>query len=243
MKVLTNAFRPIHILPPREAYRIWADTYDDNANNAVIQLEEKIILPMLDAAAISGKKAIDLGCGTGRHVHHLLTRGAKQVVGIDLSGEMLSIAQSHVDAERTTLMQARITCLPLAGNQFDVAVASLVLSHEKDLEAAFREIRRVLRSGATLMITDLHWSFETRGWKRTFAGKVKRGKRLAVENVVHLPSEYEGVIQKTCFAVEKYLEPAIDQALVSVFERTQMLETYRRYFGEPLLIAYQLRAT
>lgn len=47
---------------------------------------------------LQGKKLLDLGCGAGEHLALYLSRGAKHVVGIDLSANMLK--QAKIDLEK-----------------------------------------------------------------------------------------------------------------------------------------------
>jgi 2-polyprenyl-3-methyl-5-hydroxy-6-metoxy-1,4-benzoquinol methylase len=42
---------------------------------------------------ISGKRVLDVGCGSGRYSVTLAARGAKSVVGLDLSSHMIRIAE------------------------------------------------------------------------------------------------------------------------------------------------------
>jgi len=47
---------------------------------------------------LQGKKLLDLGCGAGEHLALYLSRGARHVVGIDLSANMLK--QAKIDLEK-----------------------------------------------------------------------------------------------------------------------------------------------
>ena len=70
------------VLPVRDGYSAWADTYDDT------------VLDLMDirvAEALAGvrwgdhQEALDLACGTGRIGAWLKNRGVAAVDGIDLS--------------------------------------------------------------------------------------------------------------------------------------------------------------
>lgn len=47
---------------------------------------------------LTGKKVLDLGCGTGVHLTRYLELGAKKVVGLDLSALMLQQAETDLSA-------------------------------------------------------------------------------------------------------------------------------------------------
>jgi malonyl-CoA O-methyltransferase len=241
VRTVNDMLHPVRLLPPKEAYRLWAPTYDDRSDNAILFAEEHAVLPLLDKLSFKGRNVVDFGCGTGRHILHLLDRGANKVVGIDFSREMLSIGKRAIGSSRAWLVQSNLEETPLVDSIFDIGIASLVLSHIKGLRGVLREICRVLRPNATLLISDLHWSFDSRGWKRTFIAKQSDPSRCAVENITHELSEYHSAFQECGFAVEAQIEPKLDSALRPFFERANMLKTFDRYIGLPLLVVFQLR--
>ena len=55
---------------------------------------------------LSGKRVLDLGCGTGEHLAHYLAKGARQVVGLDLSERMLEAAEARLCAQTSTAEMA-----------------------------------------------------------------------------------------------------------------------------------------
>jgi hypothetical protein len=50
-------------LSPSEGYRVWASSYDREAN-PMLSLEQRILATLLPPVA--GLDVVDLGCGTGR---------------------------------------------------------------------------------------------------------------------------------------------------------------------------------
>ncbi|MEL6365679.1 MAG: class I SAM-dependent methyltransferase [Pseudomonadota bacterium] len=105
-------------------------------------------------------RALDLGCGRGRHVHALYTEGL-DVVGLDLAFDDVGAARDGLGgfADREpagawagwTVGDA--LALPFQDGAFDVVVCSEVLEHIPDYRAAIREIARVSAPGARLAIT------------------------------------------------------------------------------------------
>jgi SAM-dependent methyltransferase len=65
-------------------------------------------------------RILDVGCGTGRHIIELCRKGY-QVVGIDLSKDMLTIAKSDLSKEGFSpgIIQADATRLPLVKRFFE----------------------------------------------------------------------------------------------------------------------------
>ncbi len=239
--MVRNLFDPVEVLAPAEAYRLWAPSYDDRGDNAILFLEEKEVLPILANCVLPGKRVIDFGCGTGRHLRHCKELGVTELVGVDISREMLAIARGKLGSSGADLIEAHIKELPLIRSIFDVGIASLSLSHVENLMEAVSGISGVIRSGGVVIVSDLHWSFDERGWKRTFRSVREPGRRLAVQNCPHSLSEYKTAFAGAGFLVEKMAEPVIDESVEPVFRRARMSQTYTKYRGQPLLVVFQLR--
>jgi SAM-dependent methyltransferase len=108
------------------------------------------------ASFTKGQSILDLGTGTGA----VAARAAQtvgppgQVVGVDLSPDMLAFAQRRMTAEGLTnvqLREGRAEALPAEDAAFDVVVASLSMMYVLDRAAAAREIARVLRPHGRLV--------------------------------------------------------------------------------------------
>jgi len=86
----------------------------------------------------------DLGCGPGHLTRYLADLGA-DVVGLDLSREMVRLASAaHPDLR---FVVGNLRCLPLPDASLGAAIAfySLIhFDHDEDLRLACREIARVL---------------------------------------------------------------------------------------------------
>jgi ubiquinone/menaquinone biosynthesis C-methylase UbiE len=105
-------------------------------------------------------EALDLGCGPG----YLAVRLAQQspelhVAGIDLSEEMLNLAQEHARRagveQRTTFRRGDARQIPFPNGSLDLVVSTLSLHHWSDPVAALDEIARVLKPGGGFYIFDL----------------------------------------------------------------------------------------
>ena len=44
---------------------------------------------------VNGRRVLDLGCGAGQLARHLATRGAAEVIGVDVSERMLELARTQ----------------------------------------------------------------------------------------------------------------------------------------------------
>src|SRR5215216_5712504 len=80
-------------LAPAAAYALWAASYPPHAHNPLMQAEERAMLALLPGD-LRGRAVLDAGCGSGRYLAHVRARGARRVIRVDLSAEMLARAAS-----------------------------------------------------------------------------------------------------------------------------------------------------
>jgi SAM-dependent methyltransferase len=103
---------------------------------------------------VAGLRVLDAGCGGGRTSAWLVEQGA-EVVGIDASEEMLTIARDRLPS--ATFVHGDLAePLPFADGSFDVIVSSLVMHYLRDWTAALRELRRVLRPDGAFALSTHH---------------------------------------------------------------------------------------
>jgi 2-polyprenyl-3-methyl-5-hydroxy-6-metoxy-1,4-benzoquinol methylase len=99
----------------------------------------------------SGMRVLDVGCGEGRFAAALASAGAS-VVGIDVAEEPLRRARErHPELELHRVAEAEVW--PFAESSFDLVWAGEVIEHVADTDAWLSELRRVLRSGGTLLLS------------------------------------------------------------------------------------------
>ena len=96
-------------------------------------------------------RLLDLGVGTGRFSAHLADAFESEVVGVEPSAGMLAQAATKPHP-RVRLLRGRAEELPLANATFDGAWLSNVIHHFDDMDAAARELRRVVLPEGPVMI-------------------------------------------------------------------------------------------
>jgi ubiquinone/menaquinone biosynthesis C-methylase UbiE len=105
------------------------------------------------------REVLDVGCGTGALLDAIarrpITEGQprRRLTGVDLSPQMLAVARDKL-GESAALAVADAARLPFRSGRFDLAFSSSALHHLRDPLLALREIRRVLRPGGRVAITD-----------------------------------------------------------------------------------------
>ena len=93
---------------------------------------------------------LEMACGTGIVTQQLRAHLAPEVkiVATDLSQPMLDYARTKLPTlKNVTWRQADIAALPFADAEFSTVVCQFGLMFVPDKQAAFREVRRVLRKG------------------------------------------------------------------------------------------------
>ena len=109
---------------------------------------------------------LEVGVGTGRMLETLQQK-ATMVIGVDHSLPMLDAAKEMVATKRLTgieLKLGQMEGLPLESASVDVALIHMVLHHAPEPLVALAEIKRVLRPGGLLVVSDL--LHHTQEWVR-----------------------------------------------------------------------------
>src|SRR6202051_4064258 len=139
---MSNSVTTSHVTPA-EGYRLWANTYDDEPN-PMLSLEQRILEPLLPP--LVGMDVVDLGCGTGRWLKALQGAGARSLLGLDSSPEMLGVADSKL-AGAANLVYANCGNASLEANSAGVILATFVLSYVDDASHLVEIASRALRPG------------------------------------------------------------------------------------------------
>jgi ubiquinone/menaquinone biosynthesis C-methylase UbiE len=96
-----------------------------------------------------GMTLVDVGAGTGQFAAAFCDWFDVRVVAVEPSAAMRAQIPRGPSIE---VLEGDATALPLPDESADAAWLSLVLHHVADLEAAARELRRVLRPGAPVLL-------------------------------------------------------------------------------------------
>jgi SAM-dependent methyltransferase len=106
---------------------------------------------------IRGGRVLDAGCGPGTNIPWLIERGAREVVGIDVSPKMIEIAGRETIPNRTLFVADMNQPLDfLAADSFDLVFASLVVHYIDDIGTLFAEFARVLHPGGWFVFSTHH---------------------------------------------------------------------------------------
>ena len=126
------------------------------------------------AALRTGARLLDYGCGYGRSLAQLADLGFGNSVGVDFSGAM--IARGRREHPRLDLRHVTRMVVDEPDASFDAAMILAVLTcivGDDQQEAVLQEIRRLLRPGGVLFISDMPLQDDDRNRARYAAGVVR----------------------------------------------------------------------
>src|SRR6185437_2572995 len=82
--------------------------------------------------SLHGLRVLDLGCGLGYYAREMRTRGARDVVGVDLSERMLDAARAQTNDTGITYVRAALESYEPTAASFDLVMSSLALHYIAD---------------------------------------------------------------------------------------------------------------
>ena len=104
-----------------------------------------------NAGDLSGKRVLDVGCGSGRFAEIALSAGAR-LVAIDYSAAVDATRANVGDGPNIDVLQADIFRLPFKPESFDFIYCFGVLQHTPDPARAFRSLLPPLRRGGRIAV-------------------------------------------------------------------------------------------
>lgn len=131
--------------------RIYRDGNDKGSFNAYYERPATIAL----LGNVTGLRVLDAGCGPGALTAWLVEHGAA-VTAVDVSPEMVRIAQERVGNQGSVQLADLAGPLPLETGSLDLVVASLALHYIADWDVPLAEFHRVLAPGGAVVFSTHH---------------------------------------------------------------------------------------
>jgi 2-polyprenyl-3-methyl-5-hydroxy-6-metoxy-1,4-benzoquinol methylase len=125
--------------------------FDHKAGYGISKKRLRGILTL--AGDLTGKTALDIGCGAGELGTHLKAAGAQRVVGCDIADGAVAAAQDHLDAAFIYDVRQQNLAALCAGEQFDVVVATELIEHLFQPGQLLAEVKTVLKPDGVFIIT------------------------------------------------------------------------------------------
>lgn len=105
-------------------------------------------------------RVLDVACGTGDLTEAFAKSGAREVVGLDFTAEMLDLAREKAPrhlgdlSAKVQYIQGDAQNLPFPDASFEVVSIAFGIRNVLDPAQALREFRRVLRPGGRLVVLE-----------------------------------------------------------------------------------------
>jgi SAM-dependent methyltransferase len=210
-------------------YGEWVATYENTVEDAmdIALLEELSEVPWGTT-----RRAIDLGCGTGRTGSWLRGKGVESIDGIDLTPEMIAVARRRGIYQH--LFEADVTATGLESGIYDLVSISLVDEHLPDIQPLYREAWRLACPGGFLVLIGYHPHFIMTSGMPTHYDRAP-GEPVAIETYVHLLSEHVTAGLQAGWSLLEMKERLIDESWLALKPK------WERYRHHPISVAFTWR--
>ncbi|WP_099156514.1 class I SAM-dependent methyltransferase [Virgibacillus ndiopensis] len=128
-----------------------ADFWNKRSVNMWDNGSRKDIIPFIEKHITKGSKIYDIGCGDG-YGSYKLHRSGYDVLGVDLSAEMITRAKERLHSEEIMFLQGDINHLPLEDASCDGIMSVNVLEWTESPIDALNELRRILKKNGFLCV-------------------------------------------------------------------------------------------
>ena len=112
-----------------------------------------------DIVPLAGKRVLDIGCGGGILADAMARKGA-EVLGIDLAGKALKVAQLHaLEAQTQGVRYREVSAETLAAEQpesFDVVTCMEMLEHVPDPSSVVRACATLVKPGGHVFFSTIN---------------------------------------------------------------------------------------
>jgi ubiquinone/menaquinone biosynthesis C-methylase UbiE len=219
-----------------EGYGRWATTYDE-PGNPLVSVEQPAVWDLLDTTPAG--RALDAGCGTGRHARRLIERG-HEVVGLDATPEMLARARENVPGARFEC--GDLSDLPFEDAEFDLAVCALALEHVANFDLAIGELARVVRDDGRVVVSEIHPVLKALGGAAYF--RDGEGASGVVRGRARSHGDYLNAFAAAGLEVAQCIEPRFGHAEVQMQQPAATLiptATQAAYLGLHAALIWDLK--
>jgi SAM-dependent methyltransferase len=216
-------------LDVRAGYAEWTPTYEQTVQDAMdIALLDELTEPSWGEV----RRAVDLGCGTGRTAAWLRRQGIDSIDGVDLTPEMLAVAGSR--RLHTRLVEADVAATGLEDGAYDLVIACLVDEHLDDLHPLYREAWRLAEPKAHFVLVAFHPHFIMATGMPTHFTR-SSGEPVAIATNVHLLSDHVTAGLDTGWHLTEMREGIVSERWLAVKPK------WERFRGYPVSAAFVWR--
>ncbi len=186
---------------------------------------------------LTGKRILDLGCGTGERCMDYLKLGAARVTGVDISEKMLAAAQNENSNPSITYLKMPMEDIGSIDDVFDVAISSLALHYVEDYSGVVKNVYRLLSDGGIFLFSQEHplttcysgtggrWTYDGNGKKlyaniANYCVERRNESKWFVEGVQRYHRMFSTIVNTltdTGFKILKMVEPCPTEEIVNKY--------------------------
>ncbi|MEI7487474.1 MAG: class I SAM-dependent methyltransferase [Chryseobacterium sp.] len=192
----------------------------------------------------SGKDVLDLGCGFGWHCRYAIEKGAKSVIGIDLSEKMLEKAREINALEGIQYEIKALENVDYPDEKFDIIISSLTFHYIESFDTLAQNIYKWLKPKGHFVFSVEHpvftaqgnqdWTYNENGEKLhwpvdNYFIEGKRNTTFLGEEVVkyhRTSTTYLNSLLKQGFKIKEVVEPEPSEEMLKEF--SEMKDELRR---------------
>lgn len=208
---------------------------------------------------------LDLGCGSGRFAFEFEKLGAKKVIGIDFSNEMIDLANKKKaeEASNVSFFVEDASQLDLKeGEKFDFIFSSTLLHFIEDIERLMQSLYKLLKKDGQVILSLIHPSFsahypikkadysfpESVDWQFRYLDRSKRAyiqpwlalndafENELCESYHHTLADYFQAILSAGFQIIDLIEPSPPESW-----KTNHPKQYQAYVKKPTYLILKLK--
>jgi SAM-dependent methyltransferase len=196
------------MLPVRDGYSAWADTYDETVLDLMdLRLAEALASVRWGEHPV----ALDLACGTGRFGAWLKAKGIAAVDGVDLTPAMLAKAEAR--GVYRALIAGEVTAVDRPDGSYPLVCQSLADEHLPDLRPLYAEAFRLTAPGGLFVLIGYHPWFLMTGMPTHFRDAA--GRNFAIESHIHLFADHVAAALQAGWRLMELREGLIDEAWIA----------------------------
>jgi SAM-dependent methyltransferase len=212
------------VVGARTGYGEWAPSYEDTV---AVGLDEPLLaIPGLVAWS-DVREAADLACGTGRTGAFLARQGVAAIDGVDITPEMLALADKK--GVYRSLRVADVAATGLASGAYDLVTLSLADEHIAELRPVYLEAARLLEPAGRFLLIGYHPFFIMNGMPTHFHRP--GGEAITIETHIHLLADHFGAGRAAGLSLAQFRECVIDE------EWLKTKPKWRPYLNWPISFA------
>lgn len=155
---------------------------------------------------LSGKRAIDMGCGEGRWSRLMADRGAF-VVGVDFNKEILREAEKRSrNYKNIKFVEANMDKIYQLEGRFSIGVLAYVLNNFDNISSILRNIGEITDNEGEIIIISKVFKYPTRETEKRFVGyflPIKIRNTATMYASSYTLGDYKKNIQENGFVVEE----------------------------------------